>query len=681
MTMQPRTRRAGMAAALALAAALLAGCATAPTAPVLAQAEQARELPALIPLRRFVANVDSSGGYQLSPDGKRLLWSQAVGTDTGLATRLVEGEGATRTFATGFMPRRGFRYTWLPDNRHVAYLKDPNGNENTQLHVFDAVGSDEPWAVTPWPGVRSTYAGWGEPGSSRFFFMSNRRDRASFDLYEADTATRQVREIARNDGTITSWVLDTERRIAARGRRLGQADGSDVALEIAEPDGRWRLLQTAKAFDEFWFHRIDSAAGKAWVASNIGRDKTALVEVDLASGRETVLAEHPVVDIGGALLPPLKGAPIGYVANPGMPEVRYFDAALEADIRRAVRQALARGLLEREPVVARPQGFALDGRRLVLRTEGDFDSAELLVDRQSGDVRRLDPHERELAAVLSPERPFSFRASDGRTIHGYLIRPRNAAGTGPVQGPVPLVVAIHGGPWARDYWEPATLNSAQMLANRGYAVLSVNYRGSTGYGREFMFAGAHEYFGRMQKDIAEATQWAIDQGVADPKRMAVFGASFGGFSTMAQLIRKDHDWRCGVNLVGVANWARVIENWPPFWRNRHYFTAFYGDVNKPEEKARMLANSPVSHIDAITAPMLVVHGTNDIRVLLQDSDDIVAGLRARGRQVEYLQFANEGHSVTRWRNRLELWRRVEETLAGCLGGRSAGWDFYELMPR
>jgi dipeptidyl aminopeptidase/acylaminoacyl peptidase len=208
----------------------------------------------------------------------------------------------------------------------------------------------------------------------------------------------------------------------------------------------------------------------------------------------------------------------------------------------------------------------------------------------------------------------------------------------------------------------------------------VNYRGSWGYGRDFMMAGRRLHFTRMQQDIAEAAQWAVDRGIADRERMAVLGASFGGFSVLAQLARRDQQWRCGVDLVGVANWPRVIENWPPFWRNRHYFHAFFGDPADAQQRAEMLANSPVSHLGKITAPLLVVHGANDVRVLRQDSEEVVSGLRALGRPVQYLSFPDEGHTVRRWRNRLELWRRAEDHLASCLGGRSAGWDFYQLVP-
>ncbi|HYE38362.1 MAG TPA: prolyl oligopeptidase family serine peptidase, partial [Ramlibacter sp.] len=364
-----------------------------------------------------------------------------------------------------------------------------------------------------------------------------------------------------------------------------------------------------------------------------------------------------------------------YVAEPGYPTMHWLDRALGADAERAARRATEQGLLPEPPRGIRPQSASEDGRLWVMRSFSDFENAELLVDRATGEVTRLDPPEPERPALLSAWEPFAFTASDGRKVHGYLVRPRG------VQGPAPLVVNIHGGPWTRDHWSSAAFDGTQMLANRGYAVLAVNYRGSWGYGREFMMAGKDVTFTRLQQDIAEAAQWAIDRKVADPQRMAVFGGSFGGFSVLAQLIRKDHDWKCGVDIVGVANWARVIENWPPFWRNRHMFHAFYGDPKDPQQRARMLANSPVSHLDKITAPLLVIHGANDIRVLRQDSDEVVTQLRALGRPVEYLSFPDEGHSVRRWRNRMELWRRVEDHFAACLGGRSAGWDFYELMPR
>jgi dipeptidyl aminopeptidase/acylaminoacyl peptidase len=668
-------RRMLLTCLLASVALFGAGCASRPSDPAIAAAATDGKLPPLVPLRRFVANIDSSSGYVLSPDGQKLLFSRVVGTDSGLAVRPVAG-GPAVTFATGFLARpAGPTYVWLPDSRHVVYLKDLRGDENTQLNVFDSTQPFAPWAVTPWPGARSTFVGWGALGSSKFYFISNNRDKASMDLYEADAAARSVREVARSDGLITSWMIGTDRQLAGRYRQLGSVDGSEGVLEILQQDGSWKVLRTARAWDEIWVHRIDRGAGRLWMHSNLGRDKSALVEVDLASGTERVLGEHPEVDVGATHWPPINGGPLSYLTHAGLPRVTWLDQALGKEAERAVQKARSSGVLAADPVMVRMQNAALNMRKVVLQAQGDFDTAELLLDRDTGKVERLDPEEPEAAAHLARQEPFSFRASDGRMLHGYVTRPRGTS------GPAPLVVNIHGGPWARDYWQPATFNMDQFMANRGYAVLRVNFRASHGYGRDYMMAGAKQSWGRTQQDVAEAVQWAVDQGIADRSRMAVLGASFGGYSVMAQLAQKRHDWRCGVNIVGVANWVRVIENWPPFWRNKHMFITFYGDPSVPAEREQMLAQSPISHVQSMTAPMLVIHGANDIRVLRQDSDEVVAALQKLGRPVDYLSFPNEGHSVTRWRNRLEMWRRIEDHFASCLGGRTAGWDAYELMPR
>lgn len=667
------------AAALALSLLLAAGCSTAPSHPTLQAADAGAQLPPLVPLRRFVANVDAHGGFSLSPDGQQLLWARVVGTDAGLATRgVAEAPSTARTIATGPLARRdlsGSTYGWLPDSRHAYYLRDPRGDEATQIHVFDTRAAlPAPWAVTPWPGVRSYVIGRGAAGTGQFFFASNRRDRATFDLYEGDASARSVREVARSDGRVTGWLLGTDRQLAGRWRRLGDGDGSDTVFEIATPDGGWRALKTVGPFDGYGVQRLDLRAGKAWVVHSLGRDKAALFEVDLASGQEKLLAEDAQVDLQTGVFLQGTGGPIGALSEPGLPRVQWLDAALGAELEAAAQQALAAGLLARPPHVVQLQSSPDEHRRLIVRTTDDFDAAELLLERASGQVTRLDHADPEAAQLLSRDEPFSFTTSDGRTVHGYLLRPRG------VVGRVPLVLNIHGGPWARDTWSRAGFGLSQMLANRGYAVMRLNYRGSTGYGRDHLMAGALQTFDRVQRDIAEGAQWAVDQGIADPTHMAVLGASFGGFSVLAQLIHGHHDWRCGVDLVGVADWARLMERWPPFWRNRHWFTRFFGDPATEEGRAALRAASPRFQLDRIKAPLLVIHGANDIRVPKQDSDDVVAALRARGHAVEYLVFPDEGHSTGRWRNRLAQARRIEDFLAGCLGGRSAGWDVYELMP-
>lgn len=674
-------RRLLAATGFAALAALGTACSTAPKHPSLVAAQQNASLPALLPVRRFVANVDAIGGFVISPNGQRLVWSQAVGTDVGLAVRdVAQTISNAVTYPTGNQGRGGGFYTWLADNRHVVYSKDPIGDENVQFWVLDAqTSSFAPWLATPWRGSRSLYVGRGAEGSGRFFFANNQRDKTTFDLYEANVQDRSVKEIARSDGTVVAWMMGQDRQLAARTRVLSKADNAQAVVELRQADGSWRVLKTFSALDNYWLNRIDVAADKAWVSSNVGRDKTALIEVQLSTGEEKIIGNHDAVDLSYPVFANHQNgasAPVGYVAEPGLPTITYLDSKLELDVQTAVRKALADGLIKEPPVIARPSVFADNNQSLIVRAVGYFDSAELLVQRSSGAVARLNSFNADAQQLLAKQEPFTFKASDGRTLHGYITRPRG------VQGAAPMVLNIHGGPTARDHWSPAGFNSVQLLANRGYAVMHINYRGSSGYGREHIWAGAREYNGKMQTDMAQAVQWAIDQGIADPQRLAVMGGSFGGFSTLAQLIQKPHDYRCGINIVGVANWPRAIESFPPYWSySRLYTNRMYGDLNKPEELARMVANSPITHIDKITVPLLVVHGANDVRVIKQDSDDVVAALQKLGRPVEYMVFNDEGHSISKWRNRLALARKMEDTLAACLGGRSNGFDFYELMPR
>jgi dipeptidyl aminopeptidase/acylaminoacyl peptidase len=649
----------------------LPACSTAPTHAGLSAAHSQGQLAPLLPVRRYVANTGATGGYVLSPNGEQLLWQQMVGTDVGLAARSVVAGSPVSTFATGNQGRGGGMHTWLADNRHMVYSKDPTGDENIQFFAQDTQAAFAPWAITPWPGVRSEYLGRSASNATSFFVSSNRRDKRMFDLYEADASTRTIKLHTQNDGTVQRWIVGENAALSARVRKLGKGDGADVVTEWLHPNGDWAKLKTVGGFDTYWTLRIHPNAGKAWVISNIDRDKTGLIEVTLATGAEKLLAQDPAVDISLTVFG-ANSVPVAYVVEPDFPKIVFLNKTLETAMNALIDKAVQDRLLPAKPIISRPQ--SITKQRIVLRSTGPFDTAELLIDTTNLTVERLNPKSDNADKTLSPTEPFSFKASDGRTIHGYIIKPLGVAGA------VPLVVDIHGGPMARNTWSAALYDTKQLLANRGYAVMHVNYRGSSGYGKDHMWAGANEYSGRLQQDIAQAVQWAIDQGIADPKRLAVMGGSFGGFSTLMQLIQKPHDYRCGIDIVGVSNWPRVIESWPPFWQARHYFDRFYGDVTQPEIRANMLANSPISQIDKITAPVLVIHGGNDVRVLKQDSDEVVAQLRQLNRPVEYLLFEDEGHSISKWRNRLTMWRKIEDTLASCLGGRSAGFDAYQLVP-
>lgn len=685
------------AAALAATALLLAGCAMAPTHPALRQ----MALPPLIPVRAFVADVDYSGGNRISPDGRKLLWTQVDGTRIGLAVREVDARAGSsagaRRFETGQIASWysvGIACNWLSDSRHAMVVKDPRGDENTRIFVFD--GDDARGALhdlTPWPGARSLYVAHAAPGSARFYFQSNRRDAAAFDLYEADAERLTVREVLRGDAALVSWLVDIDGTPGGRIRVDGAAPGDERVLEILDAaSGQWRLVKRFAAFGFLAPLRLDRAGGKLVANSGIGRDTTALVEIDLASGRETELFRDPRVDLSASYVQLGATTPYAVQADPGYPEVVYFDAALERELRELVAAEIDERV---EPVVAIGAGTAdRTLARMIVRPLTARGEREYLFDRPARRLTLLQDlrGDAALRAALVPVEPVEFRARDGLTVRGFLLRPRDTSSPGTAPARVPLVVAIHGGPWLRDYWEPAEPNNgyagSQLLANRGYAVLHINYRGSTGYGGRFMYAAVGELAGKTQQDIEDGVQWAVAQGIADPARVGLIGDSFGGYSVLSQMARSPQRYACGVDVVGIAGWLRWLEEKPPYWHNlMHWWNLFLGlginatpETLAPAERERLHRESPLAHVGEIRAPLLVIHGANDVRVARQDSDEVVNTLRQLGRPVEYLLFPDEGHAIRKWQNRLRMWRAIEDFYAGCLGGRSGGFDAYQLLP-
>jgi len=681
----PRPPRRSLAsAALAFVSTticiVLAGCAIAPSHPAVRELD----LPPLVPVRTFVADLDYSGGHRVSPDGKRLAWTQVVGTRIGLATRIIDppGEATTHRFDTGQIASWssvGIAYNWLADSRHVMYVKDPLGDENTQIYVFDADDANGTLHnLTPWPKARSTYLAQATPGSARFFFQSTRRDPSAFDLYEADAEQLTVREVMQSDGSVTHWLIDIDGSLGGRIRVDGKQAGDARVLEILDSStGQWRV---AKRFGSFGYVsplRLDRAGGKLMANSGLDRNTTALVEIDLATGAEKELFRDPRVDLTASYVQLGATRPYAVQVDPGYPEIQFFDEGLGRSIKKLAGEQIP------EPLVAIGAGTADRAlNRMVVRPMTVRGEREYLLDRNEQRLTLLKDVRSTGAAAqaMVPVEPIEFQSRDGLTVRGFLLRPRGSQGRR-----VPLVASIHGGPWLRDFWEPSEPNNgfagSQLLANRGYAVLHVNYRGSTGYGGKFMYAGVRELAGKTQSDIEDGVRWAIAQGIADPARIGLLGDSFGGFSVLSQMVRSPSLYACGVNIVGIANWQRWLDEKPPYWRNQmHWWTLFLGASDDPADRQRLSDESPLARIENIRAPLLVIHGANDVRVARQDSDEVVATLRGLGRPVDYLLFPDEGHAIRKWQNRLKMWRAIEDFYAGCLGGRSSGFDLYQLVP-
>jgi dipeptidyl aminopeptidase/acylaminoacyl peptidase len=396
---------------------------------------------------------------------------------------------------------------------------------------------------------------------------------------------------------------------------------------------------------------------KLYVASNLGRDKKAIYFYDVGAGRLLDLVfEHPEVDVSGLLRSKARKAITGVAFTTDKPQYRFFDSE-----RRLLQEALEARLPGRRVAVT---GMSRDERRVIVRTFSDKSlGACYLYEPSSGRLEKLAElspwlNEAEMADV----QPIRFTSGDGLTLHGYLTLPK---GVSPVN--LPIVVNPHGGPWARDVWgfDPET----QFLANRGVGVLQINFRGSTGYGKAFWEAGFKQWGGKMQDDISDGVRWLIQQGIADPKRIAIYGASYGGYAALAGLAFTPELYACGIDYVGVSNIFTLLETLPPYWElGRQMMYEMVGDPVKDRELLKQV--SPVFHADRIRAPLLVAQGANDPRVKKAESDQIVQALRHRGVDVEYIVKDNEGHGFHNEENRFEFYRRMESFLARHLGSRA-----------
>ncbi|HYD96650.1 MAG TPA: prolyl oligopeptidase family serine peptidase [Noviherbaspirillum sp.] len=632
---------------------LLAGCAVSPTHPSLRDAD----LPELIPLRKFVADTERSGGHQVSPDGSRVLWYGVSGTEAATFVRRLDG-GDPAVFRIG----RNFPF-WAADSRHLIFEDDQRGDENTQIGLLDlARPAAAPRMLTPWPGSRSQVLHAGAQ-SGRILFTSNRRDPALFDVYGADPQSGQVEPVLENPGDVIQWVMDVDGSVGARVR---QQDDYRILQVMNKATRTWKSVYKWSPFDIVRPLRIDRVGGRAWMISNIGRDKAALVELSVAQMRERVLYAHPSVDVMQVVFDAGSGVPVAVRADPDYPQSILLDAALHGELAQAVPKDIVAWRLRNADAGARHLALELYAKKGVIQA---------LYDRASHTLTTLSDNRDDPAlAALSDMLPIRYSAADGLPINGYLTLPKTA------KRPLPMLVWVHGGPWSRNTWQPGNFDSVgQLFANRGYAVLEVNYRGSLGYGRRHLEAAVGELGGRVQQDIADGVDWAVRSGLADPARVAIGGRSFGGYSALMGLAQQPGRYACAVDIVGVTDLLKAVETFPPYWKaSMPMWYRYAGDPARPEDRERLRAISPLHMTAAIAAPLLVVQGASDVRVIKAHSDELVEALRREGKPVDYLVFPDEGHAIRRWQNRLVMYRKIEDFLAGCLGGRSSGFDFYQL---
>ncbi len=598
-----------------------------------------------IPLRDFFRNPERSG-FQISPDGNTLAFMQPYQNRMNVFVQPRAGGEPVRL--TSETERDVAGYFWK-GSRRIVYRKDFKGDENYHLVAVDVAGG-EPADLTPFDKVRAEIVDDRYDDDNEMIVALNKRSAEVFDVYRLDLNSRELTLIAENPGNVTNWVTDHSGAI----RLAIVTDGVSTSILHRANDGA--AFQTAittnfKEQIQPLFFDFDNKL--LFASSNIGRDKAAIVRLDPATAKEDgVIFQHPEVDVAG-----LDWSRKRKVYT----EVQFVTSKRERKFFDAETQAIFADLAARLP------GYEIDLQSnnrdedifVVAAWSDRTQGVRYLYERASGKLTKLAEiapwlDENELAEM----RPISYAARDGLTIHGYLTLPRGGGAN------LPLVVNPHGGPWARDAW--GYNPEVQFLANRGYAVLQVNFRGSVGYGRAFWEKSFRQWGKTMQDDVTDGVKYAIAQGIADPKRIAIYGGSYGGYAALAGLAFTPELYACGVDYVGVSNLFTFLKTIPPYWKP--LLDMFYEMVGNPEKDKELLAAaSPVLHAENIRVPLLIAQGAQDPRVNVDESNQMVAALKKHGVPVEYIVKDNEGHGFHNEENRFEFYEAMEKFLAKYLG--------------
>ncbi|MEI6223895.1 MAG: S9 family peptidase [Deltaproteobacteria bacterium] len=590
---------------------------------------------------------------QISPDGKKLAWIAPDEKDVlQVWVKTMGKEDGKKVTAD---KKRGIRqYMWAQDDRTLLYMQDSDGDENFHVFGVDLV-SGNVRDFTPFQGVRAGIDNVSPVVRDRILVSMNLRDRRLFDVYEVSLVDGGVKLVAENPGDVAGW--DATDDLVVKVAQAQTPDGGTAIRFRESATSPWKTVLTAPLGESVNSLDIVDGGKALLLSSSLGSNTARVVKKDLATGTETVIAENPSVDVGGILLHPTK----------------HFVQAVDFPAGRQAWTVVDQTILPDFEAIAKLR----DGDFTVVNRDRD-DKTWLVAFNEDRGPARYYSWDRETqkgtflfvarpkleGLPLSPMRAVSFPARDGLTLNGYLTLP-----VGVKPSNLPLVLFVHGGPWARDSW--GYDGGAQWLANRGYAVLQLNYRGSTGYGKKFKNAAMKQFAAKMHDDLLDGVEWVVKQGWVDPRKVAILGGSYGGYATLVGLTFTPETFACGVDIVGPSNLATLIESFPAYWAPFLASTwyPFVGDPKVPAEKADMEGRSPMFKVGNITKPLLIGQGANDPRVTQKESEQIVAAMEAKGLPVTYVVYSDEGHGFARPENRIDFFARSEAFLAACLGGR------------
>ena len=611
----------------------------------------------LIPRKTLFGNPDRTS-VQISPDGKHLAWLAPLDGVLNVWVAPRDDLDAARpvTHDTG----QGIRiYLWAYTGTHVLYLQDKDGDENWRLHAVN-LATDEIKDLTPFEGVQAQPMQPSHKIPEEVVVGLNNRDPKWHDFHRINIVTGTMALLLQHDRFIYVAVDDDYR---VRHAHQMRADGGTDIYE--RTDGDWRLWGTIPAEDTLTTSPVgfDKANRRIYMTDSRGRDTAALVEIELETKETRVLATDTQADVSGVLCHPTEKHVQAVSSFYERKRWRVLDPEIQPDMD------YLHTLSEGEVGIG---SRSLDDRFwIVICTVDDGPVRYYLYDRTQREARFLFTDRRELEdRPLVKMHSTVIKSRDGLDLVTYCSLPpgSDSDGDGIPDEPMPMLLTPHGGPWWRDQW--GYNPEHQWLANRGYAVLSVNFRASTGFGKSFVNAGDLEWGGKIIEDQVDAVQWAIDAGIADSKRVAVMGGSFGGYSTLAGVTFTPELFACGVDLVGISNLVTFMESIPPYWRPMlELFTKRIGDHRTEEGRALLRKHSPLTYVDRICRPLLIGQGANDPRVKKTESDQIVEAMQAKSIPVTYALYPDEGHGFYRPENNTSFYAVAEVFLAEHLGGR------------
>ena len=598
-----------------------------------------------IPLENFFKNPEKSS-YQISPDGSFYSFMAPYKNRMNIFIQKIGDSSATQLT---FEEARDIAGYFWPNNEQIVFLKDEAGDENFHLFGVNIDGSN-PIGFTDFEGVRAQIID-DLPDQKDFVVIGlNKRNKQVFDPYRLNLKTGEISMLAENPGNIQGWMFDHDGKLRIATAIVDGVNQSILYRESEEDEFKTIITTNFKEGFNPQFFTFDNK--NIIGSSNLGRDKYAIVEFDPISAKEVkVLYANDDYDVNGVGYSRKRKVITAAYFESWKSERHYFDSTSKATFEKIQKR-----LAGYEIGIT---GVNKDENILILRTYSDKSLGAYYIYNSEDDKMKkivdvspwIDENE------MSNQLPIAYQSRDGLKINGYLTLPKgynmeNAKN-------LPVVINPHGGPWARDSW--GFNPEIQFLANRGYAVLQMNFRGSTGYGRKFFEASFKKWGREMQDDITDGTQWLIDKGIADSTRIAIYGGSYGGYATLMGLVKEPKMYAAGVDYVGVSNMFTFMKTIPPYWEPMlEMMYEMVGDVEK--DSAMLREVSPVFHVDKIKAPLFIAQGANDPRVNVDESDQMVKAMKEKGIDVEYLVKKDEGHGFRNEENRFEFYRAMEKFL-------------------